>query len=125
LTPQNVGDFARVSEAFGEYHASDMLICETLPVDNPVTGEKILASWSVIHGEIDANTWVANSKDADGYVTKGAGNGNKIWKTDGDGNPAWRDEEQGQGTIGIASNNDGVVTLKRGATLSGHSLGNT
>ena len=125
LAPQNIGDFARVSEAFGEYHASDMLICETLPIDNPITGEKILATWSVIHGEIDANTWVANSKDADGYVAKGAGNGNKIWKTDGDGNPAWRDEEQGRGTIGIASSDNGVVTLKRGATLSGHSLSNT
>ena len=39
----------------------------------------------------DTNTWVQNTKDADGYVTKGDTNYNKVWKTDWEGNPDWRD----------------------------------
>ena len=77
------GDFVRVSTAFGDYHASDMLICET-----PKDGENA-AIWSVIHGEIDQNTWVANTKDADGYVTKGEGEVKKVWATDSEQNPGW------------------------------------
>lgn len=87
------GDFVRVSIAFDDYHASDMLICET-----PKDGESA-AIWSVIHGEIDANTWVANTKDADGYVAKtfkGLDENqqpiyhtNSIWASDNQGNPGW------------------------------------
>lgn len=91
------GDFVRVATAFGEYHVSDMLVCETpYNEDNPDTPDdetKLPVSWTVIHGEIDANTWVANSATADGYVTKGAGQANKVWKTDKDGNPGWREDE--------------------------------
>ena len=38
------------------------------------------------------NTWVANSKDTDGYVLKGSGQANKVWKTDNAGNPGWRQD---------------------------------
>ncbi len=87
LTPDSKGDFARVAAAFGSYHASDMLICETVKTSTAA------ATWSVIHGEIDSNTWVANSKAAAGYVAAGGSNANKVWKTDASGNPAWRDDK--------------------------------
>ena len=49
----------------------------------------------------DTDTWKANTKDSDGYVTKGSGQANKVWKTDANGNPAWRDDEDT--TYGVAS----------------------
>ena len=102
------GDFVRVSVAFGDYHASDMLICESSVKDgDPIT------SWSVIHGEIDTDTWTKNTKDADGFVTKGDGQANKVWKTDENGNPDWRDEEVGptgqDGKFAILDNDGKIV----------------
>lgn len=87
LNPDSAGDFCRVSTAFGSYHAGDLLLCKTIKSGSTA------ATWDVIHGEIDKNTWVANSATADGYVTKGGTNANKVWKTDANGNPAWRDDK--------------------------------
>lgn len=86
LNPDSVGDFCRVSTAFGGYHVGDLLLCKTLKSGSTA------ATWDVIHGEMDKNTWVANSANADGYVAKGTGHANKVWKTDGNGNPGWRED---------------------------------
>ena len=84
--PNSVGDFCRVAAAFGSYHAGDLLLCKTLKTASAA------ATWDVIHGELDKDTWTANSKTAAGYVAAGGNNANKVWKTDASGNPAWRDD---------------------------------
>lgn len=86
LNPDSPGDFCRVSTAFGSYHVGDLLLCKTLKTDDTA------ATWDVIHGEIDKDTWTANSKTSAGYVAAGGSNANKVWKTDADGNPGWRDD---------------------------------
>ena len=86
LNPNSAGDFCRVSTAFGGYHVGDLLLCKT------VKSGSTAATWDVIHGEMDKNTWVANSATADGYVTKGQGQAYKVWKTDANGVPAWRED---------------------------------
>lgn len=88
--PDSEGDFCRVSKGFTynneTLHPGDLLICETIKSGDTA------ATWSVIHGEIDKYTWVANSKNADGYVAKGEGHLNSIWATDKYGDPAWRSQ---------------------------------
>jgi len=49
----------------------------------------------------------ANSKDNDGIVLKGSGNGNKVWKTDSQGNPGW-------GILLNTSSEDGMVAKGQG-----------
>ncbi len=97
LKPDSRGDFCRVSKGFTynneTLHPGDLLICETIKSGDTA------ATWSVIHGEIDKYTWVANSKTADGYVTKGGTHAHMVWKTDADGNPAWRDDATGVNTV--------------------------
>ena len=86
LNPDSAGDFCRVSTAFDSYHVGDLLLCKTIKSGSTA------ATWDVIHGEMDKNTWVANSATADGYVTKGQGQAGKVWKTDANGVPAWRED---------------------------------
>ena len=50
LNPDSIGDFCRISTAFGSYHVGDLLLCKTKK--NGSTA----ATWDVIHGEIDKNT---------------------------------------------------------------------
>lgn len=111
LSPNSKGDFCRASAAFSlpaaqsitgsvvSIHASDMLVCED------VASKK----YAVIHGEVDANTWVANTQTAAGYVAAGGTNYNKVWKTDGSGVPGWRDD----------ANTDTNQTVKVGSVTFG------
>ena len=98
LTPDSVGDFCRVSTAFGSYHVGDLLLCKTLKTSSAA------ATWDVIHGEMDKDTWTANSKTAAGYVAAGGTNANKVWKTDESGNPAWRDDANTDTKVTSAAN---------------------
>lgn len=97
LKPDSKGDFCRVSVGFTyntqTLHPGDLLLCETIKSGDTA------ATWSVIHGEIDKYTWVANSKTADGYVTKGENHPNQVWKTDAKGNPGWKDDDKGVSTV--------------------------
>lgn len=98
LNPDSAGDFCRVSTAFGDYHVGDLLLCKTLKTSSAA------ATWDVVHGEVDKNTWTKNTASADGYVTKGTGQANKVWKTDADGNPAWRDDANTDTKVTSAAN---------------------
>lgn len=111
IKPNSIGDFCRVSAAFGDYHTGDLLLCKTLP---PIT------SWDVVHGELDKNTWTANTISADGYVSKGSGQANKVWKTDANGNPAWRDDADTHQSIKyLNTRSSNVLDLKEQENIAG------
>lgn len=108
LNPDSVGDFCRVSTAFGSYHVGDLLLCKTLKTSSAA------ATWDVIHGEIDKDTWTANSKTAAGYVAAGGSNANKVWKTDASGNPAWRDDANTDHNQKVKAKNSGGIDVTFG-----------
>ena len=116
LNPDSAGDFCRVSTAFGGYHVGDLLLCKTIKSGSTA------ATWDVIHGEMDKNTWVANSATADGYVTKGQGQAGKVWKTDANGVPAWREDADSHVT---SAANHYAPTADSSAALSANASSTT
>ena len=116
LNPNSAGDFCRVSTAFNSYHVGDLLLCKTIKSGSTA------ATWDVIHGEMDKNTWVANSATADGYVTKGQGHAGKVWKTDANGVPAWREDADSHVT---SAANHYAPTADSSAALSANASSTT
>lgn len=113
-TSAGQGDFYRVSTAFTfgseTAHVGDIILATK---DNPTQSA---SDWDLIHAEVDTNSWVANTKTAAGYVSKGEGNTNKVWKTDGSGNPAWRDDTNTTYTFATGDNNGQIKVTPSGGS---------
>lgn len=136
-TTAGKGDFYRVSTQFTfgseTAHVGDILLAIK---DNPTQNA---TDWDLIHTEVDANTWVANSSTADGYVAKTNGAANKVWKTNASGVPSWQDDantDTGATSVEVTGTGNAVttasydaaarkLTLTKGATYSSLTLGET
>lgn len=98
-------------------------------ITNPISGQVVVTDGttggmkssgftlekSVPEDAIFTDTWDANSKTSNGYVTSGEGNENKVWHTDAAGNPGWQNVKSDEilpmmtktyTDIRIANNND-------------------
>lgn len=85
------------------------------------TGKAIKDSGFTIGTSVPANavftdTWIANTKTTNGYVTAPGEAANKVWRTDAQGNPGWYDAPNIIPKVSITA--DGYVTKLPGNTTT-------
>ena len=64
----------------------------------------------------NVDTWIANTKTTDGYVTAPGEAANKVWRTDAQGNPGWHDAPNIIPKVSTTA--DGYVTKLPGNTTT-------
>lgn len=104
----NDSGFKTTDTTYGVVNKTANGLAPKLP--NETTTTKYLrqdGTWAVPPGT-NTNTWKANTKDQEGYVTKGSGQANKVWKTDANGNPAWRDSANSQTVVSTFAARDSI-----------------